>query len=126
MAEALTLLFVDDDDAVRASTEQILASNGFRLLVARDGYEAMRLLAENHVDVLFTDIVMPGLDGVSLAKQAKVLKPDLKILFMTGYYSRAAEAAQLGKLLFKPLRGAQITRALDWLLGNGSGDPVPC
>jgi DNA-binding NtrC family response regulator len=115
MLEQFTILFVEDDTGVRASTEQLLAAKGLRLLVAGDGQEALRLLAENHVDVLFTDIVMPDLDGIALAKQAKALRPDLKIMFMTAYYSRAAEATQLGYLLFKPVRQAQITEALERL-----------
>jgi two-component system, cell cycle sensor histidine kinase and response regulator CckA len=115
MSEQFTILFVEDDTGVRASTEQLLATKGFRLLVASDGKEALRLLAENHVDVLFTDIVMPDLDGIALAKQAKRLHPDLKIMFMTAYYSRAAEATELGYLLFKPVRHAQISEALERL-----------
>ena len=88
MSGPYTILFVEDDTGVRASTAELLAMRGFRLLVAENGYEAMRLLAQNDVDVLFTDIVMPELDGIALAKEAKRLKPDLKIMFMTGYYSQ--------------------------------------
>jgi two-component system, cell cycle response regulator CpdR len=62
---------------------------------------------------------MPGLDGVELAKQAKMLQPDLKILLMTGYYSRALEAKEVGKLLFKPLRSRELTAELEALLAAG-------
>jgi CheY-like chemotaxis protein len=116
MPPPCTILFVEDDTAVRQSTAALLASSGFCLLVATDGYEAMRLAAQNHVDVLFTDIVMFGMSGIELAKQAKLLQPDLKIMFMTGYCTRTAEAAQLGRLLFKPLRAAQIESELGTLL----------
>ena len=119
MAEALTILFVEDDAAVRESTAQLLASKGFRILVAPDGAAALRLLADNHVDVLFTDIVMHGLDGVALVKRVKEMKPDLKIMFMTGYYSRAAEAEKLGKLLFKPVRGDRLEAELRELVHAG-------
>jgi two-component system, cell cycle response regulator CpdR len=111
-----TILFVEDDEGVRESTAATLALNGFRLLVAQSGYEAMRLFAQEPVDVLFTDVVMPGLNGIDLAKQARQLLPDVKVLFMTAYYSRAAEAAALGKLLFKPVRDVQIVAALNELL----------
>jgi CheY-like chemotaxis protein len=111
-----TILFVEDDEGVRESTAEILALNGFRLLVAQSGHEAMRLFAQEHVDVLFADIVMPGLNGIELAKQARQLRPDLKVMFMTAYYSRAAEAKELGKLLFKPVRDEQIVEALAELL----------
>jgi two-component system, cell cycle response regulator CpdR len=121
MVDPYTILFVEDDQTVRESTAQILASKGFRMLVAQDGYEALRLLVENHVDVLFTDIVMPDLDGIELAKKAMLLRPDLKIMFMTGYYSRAADATRLGvgRLLFKPLRGAEIASELQTFLAAG-------
>lgn len=116
MAAPYTILFVEDDDAVRQSTAQVLISRGFRTLVARNGYEAMRLLAQHPVDLLFTDVVMPELDGIELARQAKLLKPELKVLFMTGYYWRTADAVQLGDLLFKPLRGDEIEEEISGLL----------
>lgn len=118
MADPYTILFVEDDRTVRESTAEILTAKGFRMLVAQDGYEALRLLAENDVHVLFTDVVMAGLDGIELARKSKLLKPDLKIMFMTGYYSRAGDATRLGmgKLLFKPLRGEEIDIELRELL----------
>jgi CheY-like chemotaxis protein len=111
-----TILLVDDDEDIRETTGELLSLNGFRKLVAHDGDEALRLLGQEHVDVLFTDMVMPGLDGINLAKQAKRLQPDLKIMFMTGYYSQSAEAKMLGKLLSKPFRETEMIAALKDLL----------
>jgi CheY-like chemotaxis protein len=118
MTAPYTILFVEDDEGVRESTATILAQHGFRLLVAQSGEEAMRLLGQEHVDVLFTDVVMPGLNGIELATQAKRLQPGLKVMFMTAYYSRGAEAQQLGRLLFKPVRDAQIVAELSDLLAS--------
>jgi two-component system, cell cycle response regulator CpdR len=115
MAERHTILFVEDDTAVRTTTADILATK-FQMLVAQDGYEALRLLGTFKVDALFADVVMPGLDGVELAKQAKTLQPGLKILLMTGYYSRASEAKEVGKLLLKPLRSRELTAEIAALL----------
>jgi CheY-like chemotaxis protein len=112
MAAPYTILFVEDDTPVRESTAQLLAGKGFRLLVAPHAYDALQIVAEQHVDVLFTDVVMYGMDGIELARQAKLRQPDIKIMFMTAYYSRATEAMQLGKLLFKPLRGTEIEAEL--------------
>ena len=96
-----------------------MSKHRYGLLVAQDGYEALRLIAEHDVDVLLTDIVMHGLNGIELAKQAKQFNPDLRIMFMTGYYSRAWEAASLGTLVFKPLRPAEIEAELaDFLAAN--------
>jgi CheY-like chemotaxis protein len=117
MSTPLAVLFVEDDEGVRESTRIVLAEHGARLLVAANGYEALDLLAQEHIDVLFTDIVMPGLNGIQLAMRAKAQQPDIKIMFMTASYSRAAEAEQLGKLLFKPVRAQEIIEELDELLG---------
>ncbi len=116
MASAHTILFVEDDSGVRDATAEILSAHGFRMLVAAGAHDALRLIAENHVDVLFTDIVMPEMNGIELARRARLHQPDLKLIFMTGYYSRAAEAMQLGKLLFKPLRAEEIEAELEELL----------
>jgi CheY-like chemotaxis protein len=84
---------------------------------------AMRLLGQQHVDVLFTDNVMPGRNDGELAKAAKWLQPDLNVMLVTAYYGRAAEAEGLGKLLFKPVRGPQTIEALSdlWALNRLRG-----
>ena len=108
MPQAPTILFVEDDQPVRNVITEALAARGFRVLATDSAYEAMQLLAQEHIDVLFADIVMPGLNGIELAKQAKALHPDLRIILATGYYSRAEEARSVGKLLFKPLRADEV------------------
>jgi two-component system, cell cycle response regulator CpdR len=118
MASPYTVLLVDDDADAREITAHMLGSRGFDVLVAQNGDEAIRLLAKIRVDVLLADIVMAGLNGIELAKQAKLLQPDLKVVFMTGYYSRAAEAEGLGKLLFKPVRDVEIETELRNLLAD--------
>lgn len=108
VTRALTILFVDDDLPVLSIIAEALSAKGFRVVVADNGDEALRLLAQQPVDVLLADIVMPDMNGIELAKQAKLVRPDLKVLLETGYFSRAAEAKSVGKLLFKPLRADQI------------------
>jgi two-component system, cell cycle response regulator CpdR len=117
MAQALTVLVVEDDDLIRDNLAEALPSAGFHVLTADNGYAAMRILAQEHVDVLLTDIVMPGLNGIELAKEAKVLRPGLKIMLATGYFSRAEEARPLGTLLFKPLRIHEIEAEIRRLAG---------
>jgi two-component system, cell cycle response regulator CpdR len=118
MASPYTVLLVDDDVDARKSVAHLLGARGFSVLVAQSGHEAMRMLAHIRPDVLLADIVMPDLDGIELAKQAKLLQPDLKVVFMTGYLSRAAEAEGLGKLLFKPVRDVEIETELRNLLAG--------
>lgn len=68
--------------------------------------------------MLFTDVVMPGVNGVTLAKQARARRPGLTNMFMTAYYSRAAEAAALGNLMFKPVREAEVVAGLTELIAS--------
>jgi two-component system, cell cycle response regulator CpdR len=118
MSSPHTVLLVDDDAVVRESMGHLLGSLGFCVLAAQNSHEAMRRLAQIQVDVLLADIVMPDLNGIELAKRAKLYQPEIKVVFMTGYYSRAAEAESLGKLLFKPVRGAEIETELRNLLAG--------
>jgi YesN/AraC family two-component response regulator len=118
MVQAFTVLLVDDDSLVRDTIVAIIETKGLRVLAADSAIEAMRILAQEHVDVLFTDIVMPDQNGIELAKEARKLRPNLQIMFATGYFSRAAAASQLGKLLFKPMRAHEIEAALDEVLQN--------
>lgn len=120
MARTFTVLFVDDDDLVRAPLAALLKLHGVRVLTATSAIEAISILTRERADVLFTDIVMPDQDGIELAKHAKKLQPDLRIMFATGYFSRAAAAERLGKLLFKPLRADEVQAALDDVLADAS------
>jgi CheY-like chemotaxis protein len=116
---AYTILFVEDETPVRDLVIRILSEKGFRVFAASDAHEALRLLAARPIDLLFTDVVMPGMDGVQLARQAKRLRPTIKVLFTTGYAQRAAErqAMRFGRILFKPVRQPELLREVGMLLG---------
>jgi CheY-like chemotaxis protein len=87
---AETILVVEDDEALREYTIEILTELGYGVLAARDGPSALALLDMHHVDLLFTDVVMPGgMNGRELAKQAQVRRPELKVLYTTGYTRNA-------------------------------------
>ncbi|HEX6840610.1 MAG TPA: response regulator [Stellaceae bacterium] len=112
----VTILLVEDDIGVRDVLIRILSERGFAVLTAGDAYEAIRILADRHVDVLFADIVLPGgIDGVQLAKQARLMRPGIRVLFQTGYAQKATEhdAFRLGRVLFKPLRRRDIVQAIE-------------
>ncbi|HZB91693.1 MAG TPA: response regulator [Stellaceae bacterium] len=104
-----TILFAEDDTHVRAAVIELLKQHGFSVLVATTGDEAIRLLAEHPVDLLFTDVVMPGLNGFELARQGKLLRPELRVLYLTGHAEKTeGRGVRHGKLLMKPLRAAEI------------------
>lgn len=105
MVRRFTVLFVEDDTAVRELVVGLLREHGFNVLMASDGYEAIRLLVEHAVDLIFTDVVMPGLNGFELAQQAKLMRPEIHVLYMTGYADQfAGRGLRYGKLLEKPVR----------------------
>jgi signal transduction histidine kinase len=85
------ILVVEDDDDVRAYTVEILRELGYRVLEAHDAPSALSLLErqEQRIDLLFTDIVMPGLSGRELAETAHQGHPAIKVLFTTGYAHNA-------------------------------------
>jgi PAS domain S-box-containing protein len=87
-----TILVCEDDDDVRAYTVEVLRELGYRVLEAHDGPSALRLLErqEGNVDLLFTDVVLPsGMSGAVLAQEARARRPELRILFTTGYARNA-------------------------------------
>ncbi len=81
------VLLVEDENAVRALTRRILEGNGYKVLEARYGDEALRVSENNPepIDLLMTDVVMPGMSGHELANRLIPLRPEMKILFMSGY-----------------------------------------
>jgi signal transduction histidine kinase/CheY-like chemotaxis protein len=88
---AETILVVEDDDAVRTSTIEMLSELGYQVLTATNGPAALETLDRRpDIDLLFTDIVMPGgLNGRQLADKAMLRRPELKVLFTTGYTRNA-------------------------------------
>jgi PAS domain S-box-containing protein len=82
-----TVLLVEDNEQVRALVESILSREGMQLLVANDGLAGRELFAthQGRVDLLLTDVIMPGLNGRELYDELVNLQPDLKAIFMSGY-----------------------------------------
>ncbi|HEX2528960.1 MAG TPA: PAS domain S-box protein [Geminicoccus sp.] len=88
-----TVLVVEDDLTVRALVVEILQELGYRTLEASDGPSGLQILeSPERIDLLLTDIGLPGLNGRQVASGARACRPDLKVLFMTGYAENAALA----------------------------------
>jgi CheY-like chemotaxis protein len=85
------ILVVEDDDDVRAYTAECLRELGYEVIEAHDGTSALRVLEreDEQIDLLFTDVVMPGMTGRELADQAREKRPDLKVLYTSGYTRNA-------------------------------------
>jgi PAS domain S-box-containing protein len=81
------VLIVEDEPTVRHMTSRALKEHGYNVLEASDGPEALRLVEHGNgkLDLIITDVIIPGLDGTELARRAATVRPDLPILFMSGY-----------------------------------------
>jgi two-component system, cell cycle sensor histidine kinase and response regulator CckA len=82
-----TILLVEDDDAVRAVTQRALARFGYTVLPASGGEDAL-VIADAHpedIDLLLTDIMMPGMNGVDVARRVVELRPGIRVFYMSGY-----------------------------------------
>ena len=117
-----TVLLVEDDEGVRQVAESMLTELGCSVVTADDGPEALRLLERApQVDLLFTDVVMPGgMSGVELAQTARQTRPDLKVLLSTGYAGeRLDEAANQGwSVLRKPYQAEELSQAVKQALAS--------
>jgi len=88
-----TVLVIEDEPVVRAVVVEMLAEQGYRTLEAVDGPSGLKILRSNaRIDLLVTDVGLPGMNGRQVADQARETRPDLKILFITGYAESVAIA----------------------------------
>jgi putative two-component system response regulator len=120
------VLLVEDDDRVRDLVRAMLVRWGCQVFVARNGPEAMELAQANPgVDLLLTDLVMPGMSGVELWERLSVLQPRMRVLFMSGYPDGTArvESSELRHLPFlsKPFTAEELRLKL----GEVMCKPVP-
>jgi signal transduction histidine kinase len=90
-----TVLLVEDDSSVRLLISEVLHELGYQSLEAADGQAALPVLASNvRLDLMITDVGLPGMNGRQLAEIARAHRPELKILFVTGYAERAMERGE--------------------------------
>jgi CheY-like chemotaxis protein len=119
------VLVVDDEPEVRKLVAAMLARNGYRVVSADSGENAIRLFKNNpDTDLLLTDVVAPGMSGPMIADQIASLKPDIKVLFMSGYDgTQVVQRYVVEKgysLLIKPFTMDQLERKVRAVLeGDG-------
>ena len=125
-----TILVVEDDDATRALISDVLRTYGYTVLETGDPLEAIAI-GEHHagpVHLLFTDVVMPGLRGPALAARLRALRPEIALLYTSGYTDGAILSRDTieppGLFLQKPLTPAVIVRAVRDALDAASTRPI--
>ena len=113
-----TILLVEDDTAVRGFARRVLAAQGYTVLEAGNGIAALGLAAQHAaaIDLLVTDVVMPGLNGRVLADRLRALRPDLPVLYVSGFPEKHLDEPELVgprvAFLQKPYSADAIARAV--------------
>src|SRR5262249_28761198 len=112
MSEPATLLVADDDPGLRESLERTLTREGYRVLLASDGRAALERVQGGGIDLILTDLKMPGLTGLELLRAAKAIAPDLDVILLTafGTVEEAVKASKDGAYAFstKPSPAATL------------------
>jgi two-component system, cell cycle sensor histidine kinase and response regulator CckA len=111
-----TILLVEDEDMVRAVAERALTRNGYTVITATNGEEALEVLASrDDIDLLVSDVVMPVMDGPTMVRQARADNPALPVLFMSGYAEeQLRKTIDLDRMAFlpKPFSVQQLAEAV--------------
>ncbi|MCI4660749.1 MAG: ATP-binding protein [Neomegalonema sp.] len=117
------ILLVEDEDPVRQMTAKVLRANGYDVLEAGDGEEALEILQDSNeiVDLMLSDVIMPNIDGPTLARTVRDIRPNLRTVFMSGYPRDAFDSKfgedqlqegpdqQLTGFIQKPFKLAELT-----------------
>jgi two-component system cell cycle sensor histidine kinase/response regulator CckA len=119
-----TILVVDDEPEVRKLVSAMLTPHGYQIILADTGEQALKVFRKQSkdIDLLLTDVVAPGMAGPTLADQLTELKPDLRVLFMSGYDSRQVVqkyVVEKGSLLLaKPFTMKQLKEKVEEAFRN--------
>jgi two-component system cell cycle sensor histidine kinase/response regulator CckA len=120
-----TILLVEDEDAVRLFGARALRNKGYTVIEARSGEQAMEVLNGGEpIQVLVSDVVMPGMDGVTLARFVRMERPDIKVILISGYSEDVARDGidpDAGiHFLPKPFSLKQLAGAVKEVMGEGA------
>ena len=123
------VLVVDDDPVVGKSFHRVLSGKGYAVITARNGEEALNKLRSETYDVVFTDIKMPGMNGLEVAERLKETQPWLPVVIVTGYGTdeneARAKAAGVSGFLRKPLSPEMIEGSAQQALLEKTPAPAP-
>ena len=110
-AAAKTVLLVEDDECIRINTAELLRDLGYHVIEAQDAAQALQALRDLRVDVLMTDLGLPGMSGEELARRAREVASDIGVVFATGHDHFASRLADC-VVLVKPYASSDIEQAL--------------
>ena len=117
------ILVIDDEAQVRAFVRNTLEASGHDVAEAADGDAGLRAFEARPADLVITDIVMPGINGDELARLVKAQRPEVKLLYMSGYteLARTLSSAVQARLLPKPFSPDALLHRVRRVLDSGVG-----
>jgi two-component system cell cycle sensor histidine kinase/response regulator CckA len=125
MTSTETILVVDDTDSLRDMMDRVLKSFGYQVLLARDGAQGLHVSEGYHgqIDLLISDVVMPGIGGPELAVRLRMRRPTLRVLLMSGYdeHSLASSAGSYASFIAKPFRPETLAKRIREVLDAAEG-----
>ena len=111
-----SILIVDDEEILLEMANEILQTAGYTTATANNAMSALELLREDSYDLLFTDVIMPGMTGYQLVKEAQKIAPDMKILltsgYQVGYEQTDIDSKLLDAVVSKPYGDLKLCRAV--------------
>lgn len=127
--DGMRVLLVDDEDSIRRPLSRFLAGRGATVIQAADGFEALKALEENEVDVILADLRMPRMDGVKMYGEVLTRWPDLatRTIFLTGDLTQMKErpgtSIDPDRVLIKPVKLAEVESRLRDVWLSAPSDP---
>lgn len=114
-----TILVVDDEPSLSAMLEDMLLYYGYKFMQAGNAEQALKILQSNHVDLVISDVTMPGMDGFELLEQIKQSHPEIKVQLVSGYNEKTqADQVLHKKVLYKPFHNDEILSRIRSLLDS--------
>ena len=111
-----SVLIVDDENILLEMANEILLTAGYQTATANNAATAIEMLKENKYDLLFTDVIMPGMTGYQLVKEAQKIAPDMKVLltsgYQVGYQQTDIDSKLLDEVVTKPYGDLKLCRAV--------------
>ncbi|HOE61236.1 MAG TPA: response regulator [Kiritimatiellia bacterium] len=133
------ILIVDDEPGLLMFFQRLLNTNGYDVVVAEDGVTALDVIRKTEIDLIISDLRMPRMDGMTLLREVKAIKPDIPVIILTAYASdeTAIESKRIGVFEYrsKPFNAEKLLDTIENALGaaknkeagpldSRGGDPV--
>lgn len=118
------ILIVDDEEGLREGLSKLLETEGYAALSAESGEQALKILQHAHIDLVLTDMRMPGMDGIELLKKIRKQHPDVGVIIITGYgqIESYIEAMNFGAIEYvsKPFKVNELKFIVNKVLNNSA------